>query len=234
MRGQHPAPGASTKALQESGQATVMPVTVLGVNVYITAVNSSAPLYLQPGGPVGYGNTTYTTVTTGTAQPPTTNLATVQPPNAAPGVTAVAGAGPTAGTYDVAYTIVTSKGETTISPATTITVNGAQSIQFFSGIHAGGTAPTGQAIVTVMVPRLEDWHVTRYAVFTTTSVSEPTVELYVDTISLVSLLDSSDLGGRNSGNADIYLRPGQSLIAVWTGADLSSTATLCVFGEKTS
>lgn len=130
----------------------------------------------------------------------------------------------------VEYAYVSPMGVSGPSPSATITIAAGQDIQ----VGPIAAPATNFVQVTLSVPRLEDWHVTRYAVLMSSQVSMPSVYLYIDSVTPINLLDTSALGAQNSANADLYLRPGQILICQWTAADIGATAVLSVFGEKTS
>lgn len=164
------------------------------------------------------------------ATPPTTNTARILPPTSmSVDTTSFVGTFP-AGTHFVTATYVTSSGETTpLTPPVTAVSDGAHGL--VTDVIAGATTFVQ---LELAVPRLEDWHVTRYAIQVSSNISEPACEIYVDSVSLNNLLDTTSLGSRNSANGDLYFRPGQVLIARWNFIDLAATATFSVFGEKTS
>jgi len=169
---------------------------------------------------------------------PTSNTAGISPPSStfASEVVSIGGTVPP-GTYFVATTYVSALGETNLVPAT-VTVDSSNNSFVFNAVVPNNTAAnygfTTYATVEIDVPRLESWHVTRYAILASSNTSEPTCDMFVDTISLFNLLDATTLGSRNSANADLYLRPGQRLFARWTFLDVGANVTLSVFGEKTS
>lgn len=99
-----------------------------------------------------------------------------------------------------------------------------------------GTVPaSGTVLVTLDVPTLEAWTVTRIAVLASSNTLEPTARVYVDSESARSFLDGTFTGSNDSSDCySLRLRPGQKLLCRWTGADVGATVTLSVFGEKTS
>jgi hypothetical protein len=238
--GQRPAGQQTTKSLNTGATITVNPIIVEGVILYMTPDNGSpaGPYYAVFGlDPMGPGFNTVTQVPIPAfGQAPATNTAGIPSPTVAIFAQTIPAGGPPlpAGTYQLAYTFLTNLGQTTHSPPTAITVDGTEWIQVNNGDTTPFTAATAGATVELIVPNLEDWHVTRYAVFVSTSVHVPSINLYIDTQSITSLLDTSALGAQNSANADLYLRPGQRMIAVWVGADPFAQCTLSVYGEKTS
>lgn len=94
-------------------------------------------------------------------------------------------------------------------------------------------AASGEALVSIAVPRLESWVVTRIAVLVSTAVLEPTARVYVDAEAPLNFLAGTYTGSNDSSDESLRLRPGQLLICRWTGADVGAGATLSVFGEKT-
>lgn len=231
-RGGSPA-GPNTTTLNDgvTGSAPATS-TATGFNLFVSQVNSPGVLYLQ-------AHSTFpafvsiSAIGTGAGTAPTVSTApNALPPSSAPPVNNVTGAGTlTAGTYYAAYSYTTSTGQTLISPIAAVVVpaNG-RSIEF-----GPFTDPMQTYLALYLnVPRLEQWHVTRYAIHVSSATSTPVCNVYVDSTAVTSLLDTTTLGAQNSANADVVFRPGQILIAEWIGLDPNATATFSVYGDKVS
>lgn len=235
-RGSAPVPGPQTHPLNVGAQTTVPAATIIGFKVYTTLANGST-FYPVFGSEVLTFSGFYEIIQASSAfgNAPTSNTAGIASPTTAPTATPDLGGTMPVGTYQVAYTFVTPLGETGLSPATTVTLtSGHQQISAFSPYTFPFQATTGYTTVQIEVPRLENWHVTRYAVLAGSPVSTPSAFIYIDSVTPVNLLDSTALGGQNSGNADLYLRPGQIIFCRWTAADAGALVTLSIFGEKTT
>lgn len=76
------------------------------------------------------------------------------------------------------------------------------------------------------------WDVRTAAVSVDTSISEPTVGLYLGEPSSSSFLGGSYSGSNDSTDVRVTLWSGQYLTAVWAGGDPGSRATMTVLGEK--
>lgn len=235
-RHQYPAGGPTTKPLNEGVSGVVNAATIIAIKVYSTAVNSMGPYYLlgtltssaggifpDPGLPPGIGTQ------------PGTNTAGIQAPTVAPSIGAVAStpAWP-AGTYQIAYSLVTAIGESTLSPSSAYVASGTTELQFNNGTAIPSSANTGYLTLTLQVPRLEDWVVSRYAILVSSNNVEPACTIYIDSVSAVGLLDSTNQGSRNSANSDIWLTGGHEFIVQFTSADPGAHATFSVYGTKTS
>jgi hypothetical protein len=230
-RHSQPVTGPTTKPLSTAAQTTVVGAT--GWNAYITTADETTVFYNQTvvpiaigsslagvgGGPsVLYPQTLPQADTSGVAAP------------AAPTLTLVPGTWP-AGTYTVVTTYTSVLGESLPSSSTTVTLDGAHAFNITSPIPS----PTGYGTVTINVPKLEDWSVTRYAVYASSNISEPIADVYTDAISATNLIDGTYTGSRDSSDCTgLYLRPGQLLICRWLQADIGATLTFTVVGSKTS
>lgn len=115
---------------------------------------------------------------------------------------------------------------------------GLPSFTAFGASFIGGTgtlaATGGFATVEVPVPRLESWYVTRVAVLASSNVLEPVAKIYVDTVTDLNFLAGTYTGSNDSSDEMLHLRPGQKLIATWSGADAGAAVTLSIFGQKTA
>jgi len=81
------------------------------------------------------------------------------------------------------------------------------------------------------------WNVTRVAVVNTAAARRgrppiPSCNVYVDTEDLGSLIDGTYDGSFDFTDVDVELGRGQSLIAVWAGAQAGDRLTLSVTGWK--
>lgn len=234
--------GQKTVKTLNTGASVTLPIVtqILGYVVYVTQAGALT-LYNQTSTPIPVGNADLVGGPILTTNPaPTDGLAGVAAPEVAPPVThGGSGSGLAAGTYQVAIAWVTRMGVSPLSPTATVTILTGEFIEIQPApatipAYAFGSLSTGFGTAILTVPNLEDWTITRYAVFVTTTKATPAVSVYVDSVSPIFLLDTTALGGQNSANADVGLRPGQQLIAVWTGADLGATCTLSVYGTKLS
>lgn len=221
----------STKPLN-AGVTGTAPVLLTGVtwNAYVST--DGITFHKQNATPMPIaGFVNFNTYNAGGAAPPPTDTARISPPVQPLGFGFVGPAGTfPAGTYYVSATYVTALGETTLGAVVgSVVMDGAHALAV-----TVGTPDTSFVDVELHVPRLEDWHITRYAIQTSSAVSQPYCDIYIDSVSLVNILDTTTLGARNSANSDLYLRPGQVIIARWSFIDANATATLSVFGEKTS
>lgn len=222
--------GSSTKSLN-AGVTGVAPSSppAASYNVYIST--DATNYHRQNALPILVGTPhTFNAYNAAGAAPPTSNTAMIRPPaSTSVDTTSTAGTFP-AGTFYVTSTYVTAIGETTITtPPVAVITDGAHAL-----ITTVAAPVTAFITLELAVPRLEDWHVTRYAIQVSSNTSEPFCDIYVDSVALNNILDTTNLGSRNSANADLYFRPGQILIAQWSLLDLSAIATFSVFGEKTS
>lgn len=222
-----------TTPLNAAVSGIAAPSFDISYRLYITAPNG-AVLTLQSGGQtfaVIAPRLVPAATSTG-PPPPVTDLTGISPPPA-PTISGVGSGGSlAAGTYGVAVTYVAlfaGGGESLPSPTVFVTVPAGG---LFTMAVAAPTA--GPAKVELSVPRLEDWHVTRYAILVTGSITVPSCRVYIDSVAPNNLLDATDLGAQNSANADLYLRPGQVMIAQWFYTDFGAQVTLSVFGEKTA
>lgn len=233
---QRPGGQRTTKSLNTGVTGTITAATILGVNFYATLAGQLYPFYLLNSTPITTtGFFAFANVFNTSPTAPPTNTAGIQSPSVAPVVqVGPSSSGPPAGTYMIGYTFVTHLGETALSPLSSLTLDGAHDLEVQNGTAGGTKANSGFVTVELVVPNLEDWHVTRYAIYCPSVNSVPTCNLYIDTQAITSLLDTTTLGAQNSANADIYLRPGQRMIAQWLQADTGTQATLSVYGEKTS
>lgn len=212
--------------------AAALTGTAIGYHYYLTAANGTTFNLQGTGAPNSFSTgVAINHVTLSGITPPGADTSGFGNPLTAPTLTA-SGSGSTllAGTYQLVYTYVSALGESAASPATSITITAGQLIN----LGAIAQPPTTVATLEILVPRLEEWHVTRYAVLTSTATSRPAVELYIDTLAPVNLLDSSAIGDRNSGNADLTMRPGQRFICRWLAVDTGAMCTLSVYGSKAS
>ena len=232
----------SSKPLNTAAYTSVPATTqVIGYNAYLTTPGGTV-LYQQNVTPIPLANAEIFSgpVLTTLGQAPTNGLAGVAPPEVAPPLTTGgSGSALAAGTYMVAIAWVTPRGTSQISPLATATITTGQFIEIQPApgaypAYVFGSLLTGFATATLIVPHLEDWHVTRYAIYVSSSKFIPSATVYVDSVGNINILDTTALGAQNSANGDLYLRPGQNLICVWTGADSGAQCTLSVFGEKTS
>jgi hypothetical protein len=213
-----------------------------GVNYYYSATAGGILMKLNPS-PIPILTTTTTPWIITSVPPvtfgpvPTFDASGVTPPTTAAG--SQAGGTVPSGTYYVATTFVSPLGESLPSPTVAVTVTGPQEIV----ITAVPNDPRVIITLELTVPRLEDWHVTRYAVLLSNAAffsgatfvgTQPAVFVYVDSLSLINLLDSSPIGAQNSANADIMFRPGQLLICQWLYATPGTVGTFSVFGSKIS
>lgn len=80
---------------------------------------------------------------------------------------------------------------------------------------------------------LNNWHVLRIAVLASSNTLEPQFRVYVDSEAPTNLLGSTYTGSGDSSDENLYLRPGQKLIGVWSSADVGAKVTMSVFGTKT-
>lgn len=71
------------------------------------------------------------------------------------------------------------------------------------------------------------WNVLLASVYTSSSVSEPTARLYLN--SLATQIAGTFTGSNDSTSLDIRIRNGR-LICVWTGGDPGATAQMAVNG----
>lgn len=77
----------------------------------------------------------------------------------------------------------------------------------------------------------QKWTVNRVAVTTTTNVSEPSVKVYLDSVSEGNLLDGTYTGSNDSSDINASLLTGQSLVVVWSDGDSGAVATASIYGE---
>lgn len=91
----------------------------------------------------------------------------------------------------------------------------------------------GAGTVALVPSRLETWQVTRIAVSSTSSASEPEADVYVGTMSPANFLGGTYSGSKDQSDEDVTIPPGTPLICVWTGGDPGAEATLSIFGTRT-
>ena len=93
----------------------------------------------------------------------------------------------------------------------------------------------GIATVTIPIPRNERWTLRRYSVLTNQSPTLTTIPIatvYTNSISDGNALDSTFTGSRDSGDCDVTIEGGGSIIAQWTGGIAGTIATLSIYGDK--
>lgn len=93
----------------------------------------------------------------------------------------------------------------------------------------------GVATVTIPVPRQEHWRLTRYTVLTNQAVAlttMPVATIYLDSVSDGNAVDTTYTGARDSGDCDLDLPGGHSIVCQWTGGIAGTIATLSINGSR--
>lgn len=96
-----------------------------------------------------------------------------------------------------------------------------------------GTADaSGRAVATLQPLRaFERWRVKRMTVQSTSTTLVPTCRVYRGAESASRLVDGTHTGTLDHSDTDLSLQNGESMIAVWEGADVGSICTLSIEGD---
>lgn len=89
---------------------------------------------------------------------------------------------------------------------------------------------TGSGTATVSPP--VSWDVQLVSVLVTTSASDPTFALYVDSATPAGFVAGTHDGAQDAIHASLSVQPGQQLIGTWTSGDPGATATMTVRGVR--
>ena len=94
--------------------------------------------------------------------------------------------------------------------------------------------PASGVVSVSLGPNLgQRWVVTAAAVSTSTAVKVPQANIYIGGAAVpANLVDGTFTGNLDSTSktAGFIISAGQSIIAVWSGADIGATATLSIIG----
>lgn len=84
--------------------------------------------------------------------------------------------------------------------------------------------------VASLTPDGGDWKVTITSVSVNSSTSEPTANLYLNTVGDVGFIEGTYSGSSDSSDTSYVVSLGEVLYCQWTGGDPGATATLRITG----
>lgn len=92
----------------------------------------------------------------------------------------------------------------------------------------------GTASVALSPSRaFEAWHVTSVSIQSNSSDLTPELREYKNSVSDTTLTGSSRSGDLDSGNSNLDIMPGESLIYVWTNCDVGARCSVIIQGKST-
>lgn len=94
---------------------------------------------------------------------------------------------------------------------------------------------SGAGTVQLAPGSYERWHITRIGVFTNdaaTATVVPRCDVYLTSVGSVNWVGGTLSGNLDASDEDLWLEKNQPIIAVFSGGNAGSTATLSVFGTR--